>query len=299
MKFFKKCVLALGLIVGLTTGIYGQEKSSEFIRFTPGNEETSGLQIAVTEYVSSSTSASITLYGVVHVADESYYKKVQADLDKFDVVLYEGVKSGTQPNSETKILNTFQHLMGDVLDLKFQKDCIDYTRPNLVHADISIDKLQESLNGESITPMGQYLKGDQFDTFKPFIEMAGNLVKELLKQNPQLQNELKNNLGNQLSKADISEQLSPQLKKAIVLDRNQIVIETFQKQLKLTPEKKTYCVFYGAAHMPDLESRLKEMGFKEKSKRWMTAWKVTKVEEDDSEDDEKPRRVEEDSPRKK
>jgi len=37
--------------------------------------------------------------------------------------------------------------MGKLLGLTFQKDGIDYTRPNLVHADISADELQIDLWG--------------------------------------------------------------------------------------------------------------------------------------------------------
>ena len=117
-------IAALALLLGLGAAAYGDGKGSAgYIKYTTG--EDSGLQIAVTDFISTNSKTTITLYGVVHVADADYYKKVQADLDKYDAVLYEGVKAGVNPNPETKILNTIQHLMGDVLDLTFQKDGID------------------------------------------------------------------------------------------------------------------------------------------------------------------------------
>lgn len=275
--------MLLGVLLGLGFSCFGQDDPSKFIQLgnKPGD---SGLQVAVTEYVSSSSKASVTLYGVIHVADEDYYKKVQTDLDKFDTVLYEGVKTGNNPNPETKVLNSFQRLMGDVLGLKFQKDSIDYTKPNLVHADVTIDELNDSLKGQSLTPFG--LNADQLEPLKPFLELSSALVKEIFKANPELQAQAKTALGEQLAHADISKQLPEQMYKAILLDRNKIVIETLEKQFKDQPDKKKIAIFYGAAHMPDLEKRLGEMGFKEQSKRWLTAWKFTPTEKSDEEKEE-------------
>jgi hypothetical protein len=39
--------------------------------------------------------------------------------------------------------------------------------------------------------------------------------------------------------------------------------------------KKKIAVFYGAAHMPDMSARVKEMGFTPVSVQWNTAWDLT------------------------
>jgi hypothetical protein len=239
----------------------------------------------------------VTLYGVVHVADASYYQKVQTDLDKFDAVLYEGVKTGSSTNPETKALNAVQKLMGGLLGLKFQKNSIDYTRKNLIHADVSMDDLEKSLKGESLTPLGQYVKNDQLeallDQVGPFIDKASEFLNGYLKDVPEVQKfqmKWKAQMAQQLSNADINSQMSPEMKKAILLDRNKIVIDVLGEQLRKNSDKKTYAIFYGAAHMADLETRLKEMGFEQKSKRWMTAWKVTEVANDEDEGTTPPQR---------
>ena len=42
-----------------------------------------------------------------------------------------------------------------------------------------------------------------------------------------------------------------------------------------TLPKKNLAIFYGAAHLPDLEERMVEkMGFERKATRWVTAWKL-------------------------
>lgn len=291
----KNLFVAILMVIGMAISVFaGEEKTiQKFIRYKTGSDSDSGLQISVTEYTSSVKSSSIvTLYGVVHIADGSYYKKVQEDLDTFDVVLYEGVGGDKSKMVEQKkspsVLSTIQHLTGDVLDLQFQLDSIDYTRKNLVHADVSsMDDLKEKMKGEEISPLGQYIKEDQLSFIKPLLDMAGPLLKQLLKIQPNLQNDLKSQLGQQIANADINAQLSPDMYQAIVIDRNKIVIEKLTEQLKNpTVFKEGSCmdypkkiaVFYGAAHMVDLQNRLLEMGFKQSMKRWMTAWHITQTE---------------------
>lgn len=286
----RRIFAAILLTLAMAIGVFAQEKQenklSEFIRYQTDNKD-SGLQIAVTDYIADvgTRSVTVTLYGVVHIADSDYYKKVQKDLDGYDTVLYEGVGGDKQKMAQKQapsILSVIQHLAGDILDLSFQMDSIDYTRKNLVHADISsMDDLKEKMNGESISPLGNYIKEDQLEFLKPIMDAAGPLLKELMKTQPQWQNKIKAQFAETLSSTDINTQLSPELHKTIVLDRNQIVIDVLQRELKTG--KSTYAVFYGAAHMPDLEERLQKLGFKQKSKRWMTAWKIKPVSDDDEE----------------
>jgi len=289
---------AILMVVAMAVGVFAQDsKTSDFIRYKNDNNSGGGLQIAVTDYTAQvgTRTVTVTLYGVVHIADADYYKKVQKDLDGYDAVLYEGVGGDKQKMAEQSqspsLLSMIQGLAGDVLDLNFQLKSIDYTRKNLVHADVgSMDELKEKMNGESITPLGNYVKEDQIGFLKPLLDAAGPFLKEMMKVQPSWQNKIKAQFAEQLANTDINSQLSPTLYKAIVLDRNAIVIEVLQKQLKTS--KSTFAVFYGAAHMPDLEKRLGEIGFKQKSKRWMTAWNIKPVvEEDDTTDeDQEPKK---------
>jgi len=54
--------------------------------------------------------------------------------------------------------------------------------------------------------------------------------------------------------------------------RNDEVIRVLSRQMG--DGDKNLAVFYGAAHMVDLERRLFEMGFKRQSLVWKTAWTV-------------------------
>ena len=57
----------------------------------------------------------------------------------------------------------------------------------------------------------------------------------------------------------------------ILTDRNKVALGVLRKQLK--GGKKNLAIFYGAAHLPDMEKRMIEkMGFERKGMRWVAAW---------------------------
>jgi hypothetical protein len=284
-KMFK-FLTSIFITLFLTVGAYGQT-AQDFIKYEPGT----GLEVAVTDFVSPVNSQVITLYSTVHIAEHDYYKAVQKDLDTYDAVLYEGVGGDKQKMAQQaktpSMLSTIQGLMGDVLGLEFQLDNIDYTRKNLVHADVgSMDELKEKMNGESITPMGNYINEDQLASFKPVLDVSRPILKQILKAFPDLQNSIKAKFADSLANTDITTKMSPELRKALLQDRNEIVIKVLNDQLQNHPDHKKLAIFFGGAHMVDLKERLQKMGFKESNKRWMTAWKIEKVEstEDDSND---------------
>ena len=67
--------------------------------------------------------------------------------------------------------------------------------------------------------------------------------------------------------------------KVLLEDRNTIVFRDLRKVLKGKNPPKAIVVFYGAAHMPDLEKRLVEkLGFQPKRDDWLVAFGVNPKE---------------------
>ena len=65
--------------------------------------------------------------------------------------------------------------------------------------------------------------------------------------------------------------LGPTITTILVADRNQAALTVFQKEL--ARGKKKIGIFYGAAHMPDFEKRLREeYGYKRSGEDWQAAW---------------------------
>ena len=58
-----------------------------------------------------------------------------------------------------------------------------------------------------------------------------------------------------------------------MIDRNKACLEVLKQQLKAG--KKNIAIFYGAAHMPDFDKRLKEeLGVKRTTNEWIDAWSL-------------------------
>ena len=60
----------------------------------------------------------------------------------------------------------------------------------------------------------------------------------------------------------------------IIGDRNIKCLKVMNEQI--TGGKKNIGIFYGAAHFPDMEERMIEMGFKQTNHRWLNAWHLKK-----------------------
>jgi hypothetical protein len=59
----------------------------------------------------------------------------------------------------------------------------------------------------------------------------------------------------------------------ILTERNRKAFEVLDRELKAG--KKKIGVFYGAAHLPDMEKRLiNDFGMKRSGERWVTAWSL-------------------------
>jgi hypothetical protein len=64
----------------------------------------------------------------------------------------------------------------------------------------------------------------------------------------------------------------------LIKDRNAAALKVFNQEV--VKGRKRIAIFYGAAHMPDMEERLeKEYGLKRQGSHWLTAWDM-KIDDD-------------------
>ena len=63
----------------------------------------------------------------------------------------------------------------------------------------------------------------------------------------------------------------------IISDRNDRCLQVMNREL--AAGRKKLGIFYGAAHFPDMEKRLLELGFKRTDREWLTAWNIPKAVE--------------------
>jgi hypothetical protein len=264
---------------------------SKFIRLQRNEKDQPiALETATVRYVPASGEGNLVvdLVGVVHVADAEYYEKLNKQLDQYDVVLYELVappgtrvpKGGKRKTDNPLAL--LQQITKTVLQLESQTEQIDYTRKHFVHADLSPAQMAEAIRkrGDDGLTLALSIAADMLrqQNLREMQEQKGAGKKGedvdflALLSDPEGPVKLKRLLAEQLENAASPEgSLGTTVHTILVADRNEAALKVFQKEL--AKGKKKIAIFYGAAHMPDFEKRLREdFGLRRDSEQWLTAW---------------------------
>lgn len=275
---------------------------SKFIRIVrDADKQATALETASVRYVSASGEGKLTvdLVSVVHVGDRDYYQKLNKQFEQYDVLLYElvappgtRIPKGGKRNSDNPVA-LLQQMMKVMLGLEHQVEQIDYTKKNFVHADMSPDQMAEAIKN----------RGD--NAFTLTLSIAADLMRQqnvlerkrqdnahpdadidplALLIDPEGGLKLKRAMAQQL--ADMGSDaggLGKTLSTILVADRNEAALKVFQKEL--ANGKKKIGIFYGAAHMPDFEKRLRDdFGLKRESETWLKAWDLQKQRSNGLED---------------
>lgn len=265
---------------------------SKFIRVVQDdNKNPVALQTATVRYTSASADGKVTvdLIGVVHIGDRGYYQKLNKQFEHYDAVLYELVapqgtripKGGKSANGNP--LTMLQTGMKIVLGLESQTEQIDYSRKNFVHADLSLGEMAEVIQkrGDSGLTLALSIAADLLRqqnvqeqkksqaAAQPEPEL--DLWSLLVDQDAPVK--LKRMMANQLVAAGGDSGLGPTVNAILIGDRNAAALKVLQKELAKGHTK--IAIFYGAAHMPDFEKRLREeFGLRPQRTQWLNAWNL-------------------------
>lgn len=278
MKIARTMILALMLLTLGVAPLFADE-ATKFIRFKAGDKPNTGaLQIAYAVYKSDKTDVTITLYGVVHIADMAYYQSVQKDLDSHDAVLYELVipgKKKIKPNASAQGLGQMQKAMGELLGLSFQKDGINYKskKSEWIHADMNMDELAAASGGDpsKALPGGGMFSPQMMKNLGPMLKMGMGFIKQMFKSNPAMRDSLKIRFAQQMTNAD--KMITGEMQRVIVVERNKKAMSVLDRELAKR-SKGRLALFYGAAHNADFHERLAKRGFRQVKKVWKNAWSV-------------------------
>ncbi|GAA5495328.1 hypothetical protein Rhal01_01503 [Rubritalea halochordaticola] len=254
------------------------DEMTDFIR-VHHTEKNVFLQTGVTSY--SKGDVKVDLIGAVHIADKSYFETLNTTFENYDVVLFEMVGgeqmvdgkmpelAGKDKEAALDFLGTAFLMMEKALSLTGQKDHIDYSKKNFVHADLSVREFQDlqKKKGESIVGFALAQHQNMNEKTQPD---SMKLLHAILSGNP---DKLKLNLVETLGNGD--NQVGQFAGQSVIIgDRNQKCMEVLAKQM--TAGKKKIGIFYGAAHFPDMEERLIKQGFKKSGHSWIPAWTIDK-----------------------
>jgi hypothetical protein len=268
------------------------EKSTEslpdYIRYAEDAANTK-LEIAIKTFEMPS-GQKVDLVGVVHIADKGYYDVLNKRFDAYDAVLFELVGNPkrltenappTKEEEENKpaggAISFLQAAAGKYLKLTFQLGAIDYTKPNMVHADTTAEefaKMQKE-RGESMMTlfmraMKAQLTGEIDTTVAGELDTFG-LIRILMSKDAAA--EFKKVLAKMFDQAEsMTAILEGPKGSAILSGRNDVVMKKI-KEVLTDKKQQRIAVFYGAAHMPGLEGMLlKDMKAKAAGEEWLPAW---------------------------
>ncbi|PIP65094.1 hypothetical protein COW95_03785 [Candidatus Peregrinibacteria bacterium CG22_combo_CG10-13_8_21_14_all_49_11] len=286
------CLVAVFLLVG-SIPVHAQDaKPTEFMRITKDAKggEPKAFQTANVKYKCTydGKTVYVTLSSVVHVASRGYYERHNDDFDNYDCVLYELVApKGTipKPKQDGKSpLHMIQKLMSAVLGLEHQMDCVDYTPKHFVHSDMSPQEMQAAMakRGDDQLSLILRILSDMMRQENLQKKKGGPAPPQFdpmsFLDDPYAASKLKRMMAMQMVEQG-SGGVGETLQQLLIDDRNKKCMSVLAEQLKAG--KKNVTLFWGAAHMPDFEKRLRSAyGAQKESADWFTAWNLQLQETD-------------------
>ena len=254
---------------------------------TDADGEPRALQLAITSFVSSGDDSGtrVDLIAAIHIGDAAYYTELNHRFAGYDSLLYELVApaEGRVPEHLARrkgILSGTQVGMTKLLGLTFQLDEIDYDRANFVHADLTPDELKKSMaeRNESLYVYFWRIFFASVDEYAK--DPLGLRDLETLSSVLQGRNDwpLKTMLAYEMTDLDAMRNLlGADADSAIIGARNQRAIEVLKA--RLAAGDRHIGIFYGVAHMPDLEAKLAALGFVRTGTTWIDAWQLASATE--------------------
>lgn len=140
----------------LQSSIVSDSSAADFLRYnnTSDSDVVGKLEASVVTYKRTlpwrflNPTLQVDLVSAVHIADKRYFEILQERLGRYDCVLYEGVggdKGESKPDDDMQdfsITGFIQRLMGRILSMEFQLDCLNYKSPKWSNADLDWDTFQ-------------------------------------------------------------------------------------------------------------------------------------------------------------
>ena len=259
------------------------EEPTNFIRFVE-EDESDSLQTAVVSY-ESPQKVKLDLVGAIHIADKAYFDALNVRFKGYDAVLYELVGPSFEERGKPEVkkeaaklqwVGQLQTMMRDTLKLHGQLEGIDYKAKNFVHADMDMSQFTQTQTQKQESFLTLYLKAAQAQ--KEVNEKRGvnsdaagmvMLLKILTMKDSST--ELKRMIAQEFdSVEDIMAGIETGDGTVLVGERNKVALQVMDKEI--AAGKKRIAIFYGAAHLGDMEERLLKKGFKRTKVDWLKAW---------------------------
>lgn len=285
--------LLAAVLVTASTAL-AEDKAPEFARVdVDADGRPRALQMSITRYVPARDDGlvEVDLFSAIHIGDSAYYAELNRRFEEYDALLYELIAPPNAVRSDRiderkGLLSTTQVAMTRLLDLTFQLDEIRYDAANFVHADLSPEELRASMDerGESLYVYFWRIFFATLDEYAkdPLGLRDMRLLSGMLSADQD--ESFKTMVALEMTNLDaVQDMLGDDSDNAVIGARNQRAIDVLRREIEAGATR--IGIFYGVAHMPDLEERLlDQLGLTYVSTDWVDAWLLG----DDISEDEDP-----------
>lgn len=281
-------VLKTLLLLALCLPTFAEKPATtlaDYVRYTktsPGKLETSVVSLR------SPAGQNLDLVAAVHLGEAAYYKALNTRFQSYDAVLYELIlpeeMAGQPLPAEMDTgsgLSGFQGMMARTMGMTTQIGNIDYSAKNFVHADLTMEGLTAAMDARQES-MWTYLQKLLMDSGSSAATQAdlGVTNQELAdldlfaimsgKTTAKDRKVLKKLMATVMSSPDGA--MNGLEDTALLTERNKAALKVVDAQSKAG--KRRMALYYGAAHMPDLEAKLTAKGWKRTGVDWLQAWTI-------------------------
>ena len=221
----------------------------------------------------------VDLVGAIHIADIRYFDELNTRFREYDAVLYELVApEGTRvPLGGVEgggLLSSIQGGLGNLLGLSFQLDHVDYTRPNLIHSDLSPEEISESMaaRGESAASLIARLLSISLSEYGKDPVGASSLGLIAAFFSPDRERMLKIQLAPMLLDMEsATAAFEGEAGSTLVGERNKRAVSDLGE--RIAAGDRRIAIFYGAAHLEGIEELIEQdFGMQRTGIVWVDAW---------------------------
>ena len=152
-----------------------------------------------------------------------------------------------------------------LIDLTFQGDGMVHEKPHWRSSDLSIDQVKERLKAQGVSDeiLSRTITWLPMQIMEPFLG--------LIQRMPNVKNTGKRlfiEMMAKMTRIPIHTSNVTGREQVIICDRNQVVLDDLHGIIESEPNVKSVGIIYGGAHMPDLEARLRKLGYQQESMEW-------------------------------
>lgn len=229
---------------------------------------------------------SIDLFAAVHLADVEYYEELNERFKGYDAVLYELVipdewagQKLPEDMGEGGGTAGIQGMMANSMGLSSQLTVMDYSPDNFVHADLTTGELLDTMSRRRESIFSYFRKVMAYEDFEQDAdlgvteeELAGVDFMALLSGTASARDRTIIKKFMATSLASSGTLLSSMNDSALLSSRNVAAMKALDREVD--KGHKSFALFYGAAHMPDIEDKLTRKGWTRTNIEWLEAWKI-------------------------